>query len=1408
MPPKLPSILTSVCVSRPSSQQAGTGEAATPSTPARKASRQRGEFNGLKKAPPAPPALPGAPQPNVGMAKRVGKALRAQVKNTFSCMTKDGASRLDWNTPFSTHSRTGKPTTLRDFTHVTRFAERIAGTRGDAPQPGSPSRSGRRTNEALNHAMTGLRTQISAIANASASLHGDNAQPAQTLQHVDDVIAYWASPEGQGLAGKVSSEPDAFVTGIREMAAAHSPAVATAVSMVLVSAKERLDPDNATKLNGDIFSYLKHADLGAEIGNAKTHSETSRDTHILALRGALQQTREALVANRCTTATDSAGVDGASSSAPFHAIHVEALQAFIQTVRDFPITMREAARHAPQALADWPGVRDSLGKFDAHNAEAAAACLATLEAVADEIGPQQPAHGQKGPVVVSAQTVAKIRDAQEAMIAVVSTPRHLHTHDEQLKHAELGRAVAWGALQHAAATGNFEAMLAATGNHSLGAIEQANLRVHLQAGAAIATALKAKPTPEALIAARLAPHETVSSATNFAQRVSDASAKLIHGAGPATLSAGDKSDLVAWRNGFTDDAPGSDLSQLKARMFKSLTWVNRMGDDRHASLPSYNKSPLSAARMGMAQGDRAVLANEQKALMAELAKPAVTEVVQAVAAEMERLYATPPSLLAAAEEGETPRADALTETHCQWIALRVALDDWMPEHSAARQGHQLVLGREFSPAALPEDVEQRIRKFTEDAVQKVTSGSSEALEQAVANVRQHLGKVHLGFEDVHTLANFFNIERSEPYEKALETVRKIAAAPPLGPADRSQQSVRAMVVDFLKTIPGGNTVRFSRGTNGGFSTKGVTRSLVNAKKRLLGVPVASNARIDLRYEKGREAVVSMSYPVHAAELFIGTEKRHRARIGAGCFFGAKLFKCGRAGANVDVNPYEYERTDANGLIVRIPRRTAAKEAEVRALFSRVTDFMFSAADARHRTPEGMPDADALFRAFASEFYAEQDLSISWINQKTRAHRSEMSAGIAASVTQLLNPSQQRKSQQETGALGTSLGYSFEKQWLSTFKQLDATGTYRIANLREQKLSRHKLSLGLTTSATTGKIGNTSADLLGGAVVRERGTNVKLRLAIDRDNVLPIKSVADFEFDSVNDYARYVEATKQEWVKFFAYPHKNDPDGGLAKGLKAVSDNLDTARLLDTPYNAFFVRRALTTDAAKTLNHLQQLSEVTPQSETELRTQLAASYTKTINAPDSWMPIGLRAYEKYNEADGFNVNAGLRLTQSTGLKVERQIVFDTIDAKLLKEYEAELTARQNAPQQPTQAEASDTVPPSPRPLRREGSLDTLARPSAQGARSEIELADEEPVSEPVSVPTREAYRPTSLAAMFGRSSSRSQPESRPDDTRAHLERLKQQMDVKAGIAPAPKKSGDLSRRLFGQRRGAPKTGEQS
>jgi hypothetical protein len=120
----------------------------------------------------------------------VGKALRSRVTNTFSHVTKHGASRLDWNTPFSAHCRAGRPTTLRDFARVKQSAERMTAARADAPQADSPSGSARRTELALDRAMTGLRTQISTITNPSARLHAERTEPAQPLEHVDDVIAY------------------------------------------------------------------------------------------------------------------------------------------------------------------------------------------------------------------------------------------------------------------------------------------------------------------------------------------------------------------------------------------------------------------------------------------------------------------------------------------------------------------------------------------------------------------------------------------------------------------------------------------------------------------------------------------------------------------------------------------------------------------------------------------------------------------------------------------------------------------------------------------------------------------------------------------------------------------------------------------------------------------------------------------------------------------------------------------------------------------------------------------------------------------------------------------------------------------------------------------------------------------
>ncbi|MEO6918768.1 MAG: hypothetical protein ABI188_06855 [Collimonas sp.] len=1208
---------------------------------------------------PPPPELPGKPPARGGLSQRAGKLLRAQLNSTFSCFTQKGADRREWNTPFTTHARAGRTTTLRQFAQTMQSLEQTSAVpaTNDAQRlvKGMPA-----PHQALDRTMGALRTQV-ASAHAIAGSRAGRPR-VDTPVHENGLIGFWQSPGGQELAAKVSGDPHVFLSQIDTMAAEHPPAVALAVSLALVSSKGLHDSGNATTLGEDIFHYLKNVDLRAEIGNAKTHSEVFRDTHVLELRAVRDQMKDTLVANRCTPATTP--IEDVSSSTPLQTLDAKALRTFTQAVRDFPTAMRETVRHAPP-LSSWPGMSDSAARLDAGNAGAAAAYMDALDALADELNAQRPAQAGNDAIPVSKETAGKIRDAQEAMISFVSEPVHLREYDRCLKHAESGRAIAWGALQRAATTSGFEDMLAACGIGGLNAAEQNNLRIHLQAGAVVAASLNAKPTPEALIAARLAACGPMSSAASFAQRVSDASAKLVtvQGARPVILSASDKADLLAWRNGFTDDGPGSKLSQFKKRFFKVLTWIDRQSNDRNPMLPGLHKSPLSAARAGIAGGDRAVLAAEQKKLMDLLSKPEVDAVVEAVATAMERAYRSGQEVGTHGADEDGHRPAGLTDAHHTWIALRVALDDWMPQHASGRTVQGLVLGRQFTSEALPETVAQRVRTHCERAV---ISGSPEEIEQAVAHVGQQLANVRLGFEDLDLLATYLGVERSNPFDTALQSARNIASALPKRPADTTQQSVRDMLLDFLKDIPGGNSVRFSRSNAGGFSTKGITKNFLWFPKHL-GIPVAASARVDLRYERAREAAVSMALPVHAAELFIGTEGRHRGRIAAGGFFGVKLFRLFRAGLTADITPYEHERTDATGVMLRIPRRSAATDNDVRKLFSRIAGFLFSAADTRRQSTDSMPDADAFFRAFADQFHGEHDLSISWIEQKTRAHRSEFSTSIAGSVSKVLD-----KHQPQTGSLGLGLGYAFEKQWGAKFTQIDETGSFRIANLRHQKYSRHKLSLPFSAATVTGTTGNTTADLFGASTAfGMRSTQVKLRLALDRGNLLSLKSVADVEFDSAPDYIRYVESTKDEWISMFAYPHRGDPDGGRTKGLKEVNEHIEKVRQLDTPYNAFFARRYLTEDSANTLNRLRQLSLVTPQDAPQLHDQIATLSQNAINAPGSWLPVGLRAYEKYNEADGFNVNAGLRYAQNTGLRVERQLVFDTIGPTLLKQRELDL-----------------------------------------------------------------------------------------------------------------------------------------
>ncbi|PMS16696.1 hypothetical protein C0Z18_22940 [Trinickia dabaoshanensis] len=1380
----------------------------------------------------APPAtLPDAVPERPSMAKRAGATLRAHVQRAFSCFTAGGTARRDWETPFTSRSRIGATTPLRDYAAVKHEVEQSAAARNSAAE--NPAARPEVPPE-LGAAMDKLKTELTKSTQTSAKTHAaPPSLPGERPVQAEDVLGFWRSPAGQALAAKAGTTPEAFLDQVDAMAAAHSPETALLVSLALASAKLQIDPERTTSVDEDVFSYLKSADLRSEILNARGASTTSRETHILKLRAGLDKIFQTLQQNRLTSPSP--------EGPPM--VDVRALQAFTQAARDLPVAMRSAALPELEPLRSWPSVHDSASRFHNRNATAAVEYLAAIDALDGELNARG---GEK--IAVSHDTADLIKRAQESLISFVSNPIHLREYDARLKQAEMTRSVAWGALQHAAATSGFSEALAAVGNHGLTDADKENLRFYLQASSVVAAALNAKPTPEALIIARLERQAPMSSAANFAQRVSEASEKLLaHAADPTVLSPSDKADLFSWRNGFTDDAPGSDLRRTKERLYKCLTWIDRREHDGSGLLPRKHKSPLSAARSGIAGGNRAVLANEEKKLKSELTAPEVDQVVKALAEAMEKWYQTKPATDANADNQVGQPADSLSDQHCEWIALRVALEDWLPEHAAKRTLNQLISGRSYSDGDLPEAVVALVREHTKRAVEKVVGGSPEAIERAVdqaaMNVQQRLRNKRIGFKSIDALADYvLHLEDGSAFKKAMRATENIADAWPRTPADTTPESVRDMLIDFVKDIPGGNTVRLIHGSSKGFSTKGITKSALSTTKRIFAhIPVALTARVEVRYEGARDAVVSFALPVHAAEIFVGTEKRHRGRLGAGGFFGVKLWKLYRAGYSVDVTPYEHERIKAAGAMLRIPRRDAARDKNVRDLAARITEFLFAAAKTRQQVPGSMADADAFFRDFADEFYAERDLSLSWVEQKSRGHRSEFSTGLGASAVKVLD-----KHEPQSGSIALSLGYAFEKQWDGSYSQLDESGTFRILNLRALKYTRHKVSAALTTSTITGSTGDTSADLFGAtAVLAETGAQAKLRLAVDNRKLLPLKSVADFEFDSARYYIRYIESTKQEWIDMFAHPHRNDPDNGQAKGLAAVNEHIETIRRLNKPYNAFYARRHLTEQAADTLNRLEQLSRVTPPGEHALHRQIAAQWQSTIAAPGSWLPVGLRSYEKYSEADSFKVSAGFRYAQTTGLRVERQTIFDTIGVPALKEREQMLKAKavemaretdipstsretgetpaiRETTTTPTPAFDATVRPPEPETEAPEASF----RPDAAGvaarriASAEIEEAAPEHGhsvgrSEGDETVGRQRRRPTLLDLFNETEAEPPRPRTgvgseRPAgaarggstdhtaaETRAHLQRIKEQLDTKAGIAPAAKKSRGLSR-LLGRR----------
>jgi len=1408
-----------------------------------------------------PPPLLDALSPRPGVPQRGGRTAGAKIPGLFDCFTLRGADRLEWNKiPFTVHARTGTSTTLHDYAHIMQALDQQTAARhggvnaeeSPAAQSG-PLRDTQRTmregrsdsHKAIGHAMGAMRTQFVRSTAAAGGSASQPPRPAYARLSESAVLTFLHSPDGQALAAKTGLDRPAFLSRIEEIAQARTPTLALAASFALLSSKELHDPDNTTTLGADVFEYLQKVNFRAEISNARANSAQPWGAYILRLRKVFDDARNTLTAKRCESTTVQATEPGPSM--PPVALDKASLRTFMDAADKFSKSIGETLPAQPHFT--WPGIRDSAHTIAIRCDQAVDAYKHALQQFADELD-------ASGALVVSPETAEKIVRAQEALIAFVSAPPHLDEYGESLKRAELGRAVAWGALQRAATTSDFDGMLDAFNNHhTLDKSDRDKLRMHLQAGFALAAQLKAKPTPEALITACSTPRKPLSSAASFAQRVSNVTEKLITAdrAEPAVLSPADKADLLGWRNGFTDDGPNSDLSRFKSRFFKMLTWIDRQSD-RNPALPARHKSPLSAMRDGLAGGDRGMLTVEQKKLTDLLSKTEVTTLAQAVAQALD------------AEAGarhDEGAATGLSESHYALIALRVALDDWMPERVSARAAHDLVLGREFVPDALPKTVAQRVRALCTQAVDAGTSAFPDAaVGHAVERVGQHLGFVRLGLEELVQLAGHLKVDRGAAFDTVLQSARRIIDAQSARPAEATRQGMGKMLVDFMKTIPPGNSIRLSSATSKGVGTKGITENISRFVTHSLALPLL--VRVDARAEKAHEAVIRLALPVHAAEFFIGTETRRRGRIGAGAFFGIKLHKFFRTGVSADVVPYEHERTDATGVTLRIPRR--GDDAKVRALLGRIGDFLYSKAQARKDDPSCLPDAAAFFRAFADEFHEEQDLSLTWTDQKTRAHRSELSLGAGASALLPLTP--------QSGALGPSVGYTLEKQWGAKFSQIEETGSYRIINLRRQDFNRNRLGVSLTTSTTSKTTAVASTDLLTAATTfAQDGKQLNLRIVLDQGDMVAPHSIADAEFDTAEGYIEYINATKEEWIKLFSYAHRRDPDEGRAKAIQAVDAHMEKARALDGPNRQFFARWRFTQQAADKINRLQRLELQVPKGVPQLHEQIAALREQIINSPDSWLAYGLRSYERVIKQDGFNVNIGLRYAQITGLQADRQIVFDTLyPLAMNNERERDVTGVRSDSPMPVQPQAkrsavhvsepmlaaavarslpdaSDTatadqqpavqseiesareaVPDASRPADHPHERLPLAMPAQVLPGSSVESGIEAFVASPRAergnrMNTDTAKGSQSLLELFlaerrNKGAAKIQAYRAPDlpnreepqndtaaETQAHLERLKLQMDAKAGVGSAAKQGSRFSR-LFGLKNSKPQPTEQA
>lgn len=881
-------------------------------------------------------------------------------------------------------------------------------------------------------------------------------------------------------------------------------------------------------------------------------------------------------------------------------------------------------------------------------------------------------------------------------------------------------ALAWRTAQHLSPTANGYACARALAGESWPDPSEGPARyapqVWLRAANELAKAsgYEADPAGVARTAAELGSDVSATPQAHAAW-IASAAARLWEAGSAEGLSESEKGALLAGRQGFFADGPGTPFAAARSRMARFLNHtIPRATSDSpelqpgadeaavpvasqrkmHAALArafGYQKTAVAGMRKGV-EGASLGAWDKDEASLNDATRGAFVALArcrdQRASAEPRTkqrsalLHKDSRALHQVVEQAELDVLADLSRPRAANAAARQAIEygtkldddtlDLIAARVAARLSDEAIgaiardaAGQPAQDAAAPGNPkptlrEARIRRLLTELRDRMAAGSSDPSMRAGARmrVRKYLsnGSDVVDAAKIEVWRKRFATGLSAEAQKPFDTIDRIALGRAVTPRGTTTEDYRDAGERIIDALEGSGKAIITDGGQYGLSTRGITATAAS-------FPLIA-PRLNLQAAHGRQSVLEFSRSTAAYKISFGTQRRQRFNAGGGMQFGHN-FGIARVGGNVE-GGYEWDDSEQCTVDFSIARRLkdnddAWDDTAGKRQLKAVNAYLFDNAG------RGKSER-ALWNDLGARFFDSDDLSVSWTRQVGQLRRADGTANVRAGV--------KIGAGQYAGRVNGIASGVYQYVPRATLDAVDESGQTKIESHRFGSGHRAGVQVGVNATLNDalkkqGALKPTDVASLSiftpniyGIEVpfHDSFTQAKVTLVRERGKLQVRASNADIEFAS---FSQYKDALRQDptWKLAFGvepgHPMPATPaqrDAAIAAGSKKIDEYLSVLSANRAQNLKFVLRRRLREHAAVSADALDDriaALKAKHSDAAEVET-LIEQREALLKRTDSWLPTELLTVQASEQQVSMGLRVGLQIATQKGTRGEREV----------------------------------------------------------------------------------------------------------------------------------------------------------